>query len=71
MIRIGTAVTALAIGLGLVLCAPVFAQAWPAKPVKVIVVFPPGGSVDQVARVLAQQLSAQTGQSFILSLIHI
>ena len=29
-----------------------FAQApWPAKPVKIIAVFPPGGSVDQVARV--------------------
>ena len=66
MTRIATAVTALVIGLGLMLCAPAFAQPWPAKPVKVIVVFPPGGSVDQVARVLAQQLSAQTGQSFIV-----
>ena len=43
-----------------------FAQAWPAKPVKVIAVFPAGGSVDQVARILAQQLSTQTGQSFIV-----
>jgi tripartite-type tricarboxylate transporter receptor subunit TctC len=43
------------------------AQSWPAKqPVKVIAVFPPGGSVDQVARILAQQLSVQTGQSFIV-----
>src|SRR5262249_45719872 len=43
------------------------AQVWPAaKPVKVIAVFPPGGSVDQVARVLAQQMSVQTGQSFIV-----
>src|SRR5207248_10906348 len=42
-------------------------QAWPAaKPVKVIAVFPPGGSVDQVARVLAQQMSTQTGQTFIV-----
>ena len=41
------------------------AQAWPAaKPVKVIAVFRPGGSVDQVARVLAQQMSVQTGQTF-------
>ena len=45
----------------------VHAQAWPeAKPVKVIAVFPPGGSVDQVARALAQQLSVQTGQSFVV-----
>jgi len=42
------------------------AQAWPSKPVKVIAVFPAGGSVDQVARVLAQQLTVQTGQSFVV-----
>jgi tripartite-type tricarboxylate transporter receptor subunit TctC len=42
------------------------AQAWPVKPVKVIAVFPPGGSVDQVARALAQQMSVQTGQSFVV-----
>jgi tripartite-type tricarboxylate transporter receptor subunit TctC len=42
------------------------AQAWPAKPVKVIAVFPPGGSVDQVARILAQQMNVQTGQTFIV-----
>jgi tripartite-type tricarboxylate transporter receptor subunit TctC len=66
MTRIGTAVAALAVGLGLVLGQTALAQEWPSKPVKLIVVFPPGGSVDQVARVLAQQLSAQTGQSFIV-----
>jgi tripartite-type tricarboxylate transporter receptor subunit TctC len=42
------------------------AQAWPAKPVKIIAVFPPGGSVDQVARVFAAQLTQQTGQQFIV-----
>ena len=42
------------------------AQAWPAKPVHIISVFPPGGSVDQVARVLAQQLTVQTGQQAIV-----
>ena len=42
------------------------AQPWPAKPVKIISPFPPGGSVDQVARVLAQQLSTQTGQTFVV-----
>jgi tripartite-type tricarboxylate transporter receptor subunit TctC len=40
--------------------------AWPAKPVKIISVFPPGGSVDQVARLLAAQLTQQTGQQFIV-----
>jgi tripartite-type tricarboxylate transporter receptor subunit TctC len=42
------------------------AQAWPAKPVRLVAVFPPGGSVDQVARVFAQQLSTQLGQSFVV-----
>src|SRR6266853_316336 len=47
--------------------APVVAaQQWPSKAVKLIAVFPPGGSVDQVSRVIAQQLSVQTGQSFIV-----
>ena len=42
------------------------AQAWPAKPVRIVAVFPPGGSVDQVARVLAQQLSQQLAQTFVV-----
>ena len=43
------------------------AQAWPTKqPIKLIAVFPPGGSVDQVARLLAQPLSLQLGQSVIV-----
>ena len=44
-----------------------FAQAqWPTKPVKLVAVFPPGGSVDQVSRILAVQLTQQTGQNFIV-----
>ena len=43
------------------------AQAWPTRqPIKLVAVFPPGGSVDQVARVLAQPLSQQLGQSVIV-----
>jgi tripartite-type tricarboxylate transporter receptor subunit TctC len=42
------------------------AQTWPAKPVRLVAVFPPGGSVDQVSRVLAQQLTTQLGQTFIV-----
>lgn len=40
------------------------AQSWPARPVKVIVGFTPGGRTDLVARLLAQQLSEQTGKNF-------
>lgn len=45
--------------------APVFAQApWPAKPVKIIVPYGPGGAVDVATRKMAQKLTEQTGQSF-------
>lgn len=49
---------------GILAATPAKAQtaAWPAgKPIKLIAVFPPGGSVDQVARALAPQLSTQLG----------
>jgi tripartite-type tricarboxylate transporter receptor subunit TctC len=45
----------------------VLAQAWPTKqPIKLVAVFPPGGSVDQVARIIAPVLSQQLGQSVIV-----
>ena len=50
---------------GLTLAAQAQAP-WPAKPGRIIVGFPPGGSVDQVARVLAQELGTQLGQQFIV-----
>lgn len=40
------------------------AQAWPAKPVKIVVPYPPGGSVDVVTRKIAAKLQEQTGQTF-------
>jgi tripartite-type tricarboxylate transporter receptor subunit TctC len=43
-----------------------WAQAYPNKPVKVIIPFPPGGTLDQVGRMLAQKMSEQTGQSFVV-----
>ena len=44
-----------------------WAQAWPSKQaIKLVAVFPPGGSVDQVARILAQPLGQQLGQSVIV-----
>ena len=42
------------------------AQAWPARPVKMIIPFPPGGTLDTVGRLLAQKLGEQTGQSFVV-----
>lgn len=43
------------------------AQAWPTKqPIKLVVVFPPGGSVDQVARILQIPLQQALGQTVIV-----
>lgn len=44
----------------------VWSQAYPAKPVRVIVPFPPGGANDIVARIVLPKLSEQMGQSFII-----
>ncbi len=40
------------------------AQAWPAKPVRIIVPYGPGGAVDVVTRKMAAKLQEQTGQTF-------
>jgi tripartite-type tricarboxylate transporter receptor subunit TctC len=42
------------------------AQSWPAKPVRVVVPWPPGGANDIVGRIVAQRLTEQTGQQFIV-----
>jgi tripartite-type tricarboxylate transporter receptor subunit TctC len=42
------------------------AQAWPNRPVKVIIPFPPGGTLDIVGRMLAQKLADATGQQFVV-----
>jgi tripartite-type tricarboxylate transporter receptor subunit TctC len=42
------------------------AQGWPAKPVTLIIPFPPGGTLDVVGRMLAQKLGEQLGQTFVV-----
>ncbi|HUG21093.1 Bug family tripartite tricarboxylate transporter substrate binding protein [Piscinibacter sp.] len=58
----GAAVAALALSFSSV----ALAQAYPSKPVKIVVPYPPGGTNDIVARLLAQKLQEQMGQTFIV-----
>ena len=45
---------------------PAFAQAWPAKPVTLLVPFPPGGSSDAIARTLGSKLQEKLGGTFVI-----
>ncbi len=42
------------------------AQAYPSRPVRVVIGYPPGGSADITARLMTQWLSERLGQSFIV-----
>jgi len=46
--------------------APAAAAAYPQRPIRFIVPFPPGGSTDHVARVVAQQLGSQVNQQVVV-----
>jgi len=43
-----------------------FAQAWPAKPITLIVPFPPGGPTDVASRIVAQKMSAALKQNIVI-----
>lgn len=52
--------------LALAPAAPVAAQPFPSKPVKLVIPFPPGGSLDNIGRLIAQKLSEAWGQQVVI-----
>jgi tripartite-type tricarboxylate transporter receptor subunit TctC len=54
-------VSSLVTAFALALQRRAFAQAWPAKPIRLIVPFPPGGGTDVVSRTLGDRLGAALG----------
>lgn len=56
-----TSLVAIAL-LALVMSGSVLAQSWPARPVRILVPFPPGGSSDLTARLVAQRMQEALGQ---------
>jgi tripartite-type tricarboxylate transporter receptor subunit TctC len=46
--------------------SPLPAQDWPAKPVRIIVPFPPGGAADALPRIVGEKLSARFNQPFVV-----
>ena len=61
---LGAAVATVAVAGGLPLAA--HAQAYPNKLVKVVIPFPPGGTLDALGRALAQKLQDQLGQPYVV-----
>ena len=46
--------------------APVQAQDYPSKPIRLVIPYPPGGATDVIGRVMAQQLTTALGQQVIV-----
>jgi tripartite-type tricarboxylate transporter receptor subunit TctC len=55
-----------AIAVGLAAAAAVQAQAWPTKPVTLLVPFPPGGSTDMIARTVGAKMQEKLGQPVVV-----
>jgi tripartite-type tricarboxylate transporter receptor subunit TctC len=43
-----------------------WSQAWPAKPIRLVVPYPPGGLIDNMARLIAPRLSQELGQAIVI-----
>ena len=52
--------------LVLLACGAAWSQQYPSKPVRVVVVFPPGGATDIVSRIVFQKVGEQLNQQFLI-----
>ena len=67
MLRL-TSLARLALAATLLVCSlpSVYGQAWPSRPIKLIVPFPPGGLIDIMARMVAPRLAQELGQAVVI-----
>ena len=63
---LSTLIRAVCFALGALARLPAVAQQWPTKPVRFVVPFPPGGSVDPLARLVGAKLTEALKQQFIV-----
>ncbi|MGZ5854592.1 MAG: Bug family tripartite tricarboxylate transporter substrate binding protein [Xanthobacteraceae bacterium] len=66
MIATLKSLVAITVMAGAVWCAPVAAQEWPNRPIRMLVGFGPGGGTDVAARIVADPLGAALGQRVIV-----
>jgi tripartite-type tricarboxylate transporter receptor subunit TctC len=53
-------------GLALAAARPAWPQQYPTRPVRVVIVFAPGGGTDIAGRIVSQKIGEQLGQQFVV-----